>query len=167
MTHNLPDPAGGLEAIHLGHLPVDEDEVVRVLARLAQLDEPQRIGTREHRLAADANLAKDDARVLAGNRVVVDDQHAHLVGAQARLCMLVRAGRGKGHGNGEGGSHALLALHLNAAVHELDEALGDGKAKPRAAIPAGKRRVFLRKGVKHPRQELLAHADAGVAYNEA
>ena len=120
------------------------------------------------RLAADAHLAQDDLRVLEGDAVVVDHQHAQLSRVQlAALGLRVFPVRlAQGDGDGEGAALPLLALHLNVPVHQLYHALRDGHAQTRAAVAAGGGGVLLAEGVKDVGQVLFAHADAGIPDDE-
>src|SRR4029079_15267328 len=55
-----------------------------------------------------------------------------------------------------------LGLDLDAAVHELDQALADGKAEPRAAIAARYRAIGLAEALEDRGQLLGCDADAGI-----
>ena len=117
----------------------------------------------------DAHLPEDDLRVFAGDGVVVDHQHAHIVGMQG--IVLLGPGRPFGiqqrHGHGEDRALPLFALHLNIAVHQLNDALCDGHAQAGAAEFAGGGGILLGEGVKELRQVFRAHADAGVPEGKA
>lgn len=168
MADDLPDPARRLDAVHAGHLPVDEDEVVGIVPRVLELDHADRLFAGGGGVAADADLPEDEPRVLAGHLVVVDDEHDDIVGGKLVrvLAAVLSSGGLQRHRHGEGRALALFALYFYVAVHQLHEALRDRHAEARAAEAARRRGILLRKCVKDPRQEILAHADAGVLHDE-
>ena len=103
---------------------------------MAQLDHLEALTAGQRLLTGDANLPEDDLRVFAGDRIVVDDEDAHLM--RMRQAFLGDAvdmvGIAQRHDDGECRSDTLLALHLNLAVHQLDDTLGDRHAEAGAAI---------------------------------
>src|SRR5690606_41831192 len=74
--------------------------------------------------------------------------------------------RGPGEGDGERRAFALPALDADVAVHQLDEAFGDGEAQAaalvRPALPGG----LLPELAEEVGEGVFGDADAGVAYGE-
>ena len=165
VAHDGTDPAASLHPVHLRHLPVYQDQVVGFTAGMAHPHHFNRFRAGQGRFAADAHLPHHQLGVFAGHRVVVDDQHAHILRLQVvRVRMETlpfRALQGQRHG--KGGSFPLFAFHFNRSLHHFHQVLGDGHAQPRTAVLAGSRRILLAEGIKNLRQIFLAHADARVA----
>ena len=164
-SRDRPDLFGQREAVHLRHLASSRTSG-KASPRLAPLrmaiPPARRLAStgfmrhrREHRL--------EDPPV---DRVVVDDEDRHVPrGARLRLACGGSPAEAKRHGEVERAALAGLALHPDAAAHQLDEA--DEIARPRPVPP------YLRvvepsawaNGSKIARC-LSGDADAGVANRE-
>ena len=162
------DVLRGLHAVHAVHAQIDQHEIVVLLAGVAHPDLVEALLARCGRLADDANVAEHDLRVLQGNGGVVDHEHAHVAGNEVARQRVgaPAAGHAERHRDGDGRAPSLFAVHLDVAVHELDDALGDGHAEAGAAVLVDGRGILLAEGVEEMRQEVFAHADAGVADHE-
>ena len=165
----IPEPAdltGERHTVHLGHLHVEDGDVVILAAAQAQ----ERLGRRFVRLGVHAprrGLPRED---LAIRRVVVDDQHAlafELRLAEARIGGLRGClGRFGADRQVERGSDTRLALHFDRSAHQLDEALRDRQAEPGAAVAAGRRGIDLAERLEEPVHPVLRDPDAGVSNRE-
>ena len=119
-------------------------------------------------VAGNPDLPEDDLRVLECDPVVVDHQDAQVVRVKITLFgfHVSPVGFTQRHGDGESGPLSLLALHVDAAVHQFHDALRDRHAQTCTSVPAGGGGILLAESLKKMRQEFFAHADAGVADDE-
>ena len=169
IAHDLADAAGRLDAVHLRHLPVHQNQIVGFAARMAEPYQLDRLPAGGGGLRVDSRLAQHQLRVLAGDGVVIDDQHAHVLRMDlARLLAVLPAvGVHEGHCDGKDRALPLLALDLDRAVHHLHDTLRDGQAEPGAAVSVGGGGVLLGKGIEDTRQEFRTHADTGIRDGKA
>ena len=169
MTDDLTDMPRRLDAVHFGHFPVDQDQIIVLPPPVTDADLVHALPAGFRRIAAYAHLAENDFRVFKSDPVVVDHQNAHILGNQIILfgweILSLRFAQRNGYRKNS--ALALFAFYLNVAVHELHDALGDRHAQARRTVAAGGGRVLLAEGVKNPGQKLLAHTDAGVADDKA
>ncbi len=159
----VDERVGQREAVHLGHVEVEDREV----ERRAVVDPRQRLGgrarrPRPHRPALE--LRGEDAQV--GGVVVHDEDRAAGdvdgvgLGRRRRQVGLVDVDR-------EVERAALArdaaALRGQRAVHELGEAPADREPESRPAVAPGDRHVDLAERPEQPAHGLGRDADAGVA----
>ena len=169
VPHRLANPSGCLDAIHVGHPPVHQNQVVGIAPCVANPRHLQALLARQRLVAPDAHLTQHHLRMVARNGIVVDHQHAQVVRQRellldSRICAVGILQR---HHHRKGRALSLLALYLDGAIHELHDALGDGHSQSRAPKTARSRRILLAEGVKDLGQELLAHANARVLHHKA
>ena len=172
VADGLPDLPRGLDAVHAGHLPVHQDQVVGFSSCMLHPHHLHALLAGGCRFAVDAHLAQDNAGVLAGHRIIVNHQHLHLVGVKLSLpgqtvLFVLSSGDAQGDGDREGGSFALYALHVDVAVHQVHQAPGDGHAETCTSVLVRGRGILLAEGIENLRQILAAHADARIAYDKA
>ena len=156
---------GRLEAVHLRHLAVHEDEVVG-LARRA-LDAPRGRSSHDVDLVARPSRASctatrwfialssttrtrserrgSPAATGAGRRraATAAGERRAVTGADARL-------RPDGDREPERAAPARLALHADRAAHQLDQLLADREPQAGAAVPPRRRAVGLRERLEQP-----------------
>ena len=163
-----PNLAGGFNAVHLRHAPVDQDQVIFRSARVAELYLFDAFKAGLRGIAADAELPQYDLGVLQRNRIIIDHKHAHLARVQSAVvdAATPAGGFAQRDGHGERRALALLALHFDMAVHQFHDALGDRHAEAGAAVTAGNGGILLAERVEEVRQVFLAHADTGIGYDE-
>ncbi len=154
---------GQREAVHLGHVEVEDREV----ERRPVVDPRERLGGRTgrprlHRPSLE--LGREDPQV---RRVVVHHEHGpagHVDGIGHR--------RGRGElglvdvdREVEGAALArdAAALRRQRAVHQLGQAAADRQPEPRAAVPARDGDVDLAERPEQPAHGFGRDADAGVA----
>ena len=168
VADDLPDPPRRFHAVHLRHLPIQEDQVIGLPSRVAQfyLFDCFRTGRRE--VCGNARLFQHQLSMLAGDRVVINDQHAHLARRDHNvfLSVFVPGGIHQSDLHIEGGADTFFGLHLNVAVHHLHNVLRDRHAEAGASVPAGGGGVLLGEGIKQPGQEFPAHADSCIRNGE-
>ncbi len=164
----LQDAAGGLVAVHLGHLDVHQHDVVGVAAvgqhavdRLAAVAHDGGSGTLELQRALQHELV---------DLVVLGHQHTHAVEASRGVApggvrRALRLARGRGHEGQaqlEDAARAGLAAHQHDAAHQLGQAAADGQAQPGAAEAPRGGRVGLLERVEQMPQVFRRDADAAV-----
>ena len=167
------DGPGGLQAAHVGHLHVHEDQGVGLLARLFQ---------GFHAILGDVHRQAHAVQQFQGHfpvdGVVLGQQQALAVvpSAQAEFGVLAGGGLRRRHdavaafqpgGEPEGAALAGLAVHAHLAAHQLGDAPGDHQAQAGAAVLAGGGGVHLLEGVEQVAELVRGDADAGVADLEA
>ena len=128
-----------LHAVHLRHLPVNEQQVIIPPAGVVQLYHFKRPGAAFRHIAVYSDLSKDHFGVLQGNLVVINYKDAHFTGIHfSVLSDAVPVLRfSQRHIDGERRADALFAFHLYAAIHQLNDALRNRHAEARAPIPVG------------------------------
>ena len=163
------DVAGGLEAVHLGHLEVHQDQVEGVRgAGLQHGDGEAPVVGHLHGGALLFEQAPGDELV----DVVVFDQQDAQAGQRRRAGGRGRAGRrrlGEVEAEGEAEAAALAgcAVHVEVAAHLFDQVARDREPQARAAEAPGHRAVALGEGLEEARALAGVHADAGVVDGEA
>ena len=153
------------QAIDAGHHVIDDGHVIGPAVAV-------RFGKASHRglrvrcavdLRAEAlKLQADDPPVQS---IVVDDEAtpARQIGVQAVADLHAgRHGVGKADMEREGAALIGLALDVDLAVHQLDQLLADGQAKPGAVIFPPGRTVDLGEMIEYARQMVGRYADAGI-----
>ena len=156
------------QAIHLGHLPVQEDDVVGLTRLLAALKFGQCQRARLGAGHVEAHETQHAGLHLARLLVVIDHQHAPVLQAE-----LQRRPRGHAATQSEPGGEPERrtpprhALYSDLAAHELGQALGNDQAQAGAAVLARDRAVGLLKALEQAVPLLGQDADAGVADLEA
>ena len=163
-----PDAFGQCDAVHLRHLPVQQQQVVGRLAPLAVRQGCQGVGPTGHGLGGQTHAAQHIRQHLARRFVVVHHQGtlAMQVGAQ-------HPGRGGGvralgqsNGEPEGAALARGALDPDRAAHPAGPLFGDGQAQAGAAVLAGGGAVGLLKAFEQLGHLCRRQPDARVSHRE-
>src|SRR6478672_4908978 len=156
------DEPAGFDAVEAGHLPIDEYDVVGLIAvgGLAYEFDPFLAGgsfvdVKSH----GEEHAGEDFACLG---VVVDDEdataaHVRVSGATGYRVTLAEEG-----GKPEGAAVADLAADAHIATHKLSEFFGDGQAKPRAAMLTSRGGVGLFESLEQAAHLLFGKTDPGI-----
>ena len=117
-----------------------------------------------------SGLFKDGRGLAPHQRVIIHHQHSQSLQQftllSLALHLLVILSQLKGKSDREHGALLLLTLNLNAASHELDQIVYNGKAQTTANVVAGCLRRFLFKGHEQALAEFPGHPDAGILHLE-
>ena len=185
----LPQVLRQRDAVHVGHVPVDQQQVEGQLARALRLLAQQR-----QRLLAAAGQrhpqspgAEQVVEHRAVGLVIVDHQHrqARQRGRLGRIAqggilrrrsgsrpdLGRRAGRARcrqadRHRETKDRAQTGPALDLDGAAHQLDELTRDRQTQAGAAVAPRHALMHLGEGGEQPRHRLRRDADAGVAHLE-
>ena len=162
----LPDEPGGLHAVQIRHLPVQQDQVVR-FARLP--------GGAHHLNGGGAagGVVGDDAGhrhlphdVPADVLVVVRHDHPGNPVLLPELRVVLPLLNAQIQFHGEGTAYAGLALYADLAAHQVHQVLGDRHAQARALDFVERGALFPGEGVEDHPLVLLAHALAVIPDDE-
>ena len=163
VAQRVPQAAGGLDAVHAGHLPVQQHGLIALAFGGAGG------GHLDGRRAGVGSLCPDPQAVqlLQGAlaQVLVVVHHQHPPGGQLQVGLLA-AGAGQVQRDMEGTALALAAVHLDPALHGVHDILGDGHAQAGALDLLHPGVVLPGEGIKDMALEFLRHADAGVLHKE-
>ena len=158
------DGLGQLEAVHPGHLIVEDGQGIRAALRMRRPQAGERGGAIGDALdlhAPGAELRLEDGPV---DRMVIDAQDAHAPqfrqGEQLRL--VGRHPRAEPHREPEGAALPGCAVDTDRAPHGGGETLGDGQTQARAAVLARGRVVRLRKRLEQASLGVRRDANARV-----
>ena len=159
---NLP---GRFHPVHFRHLPVYQNQVIGFPAGTAHPHHLHPFPAGQRCFAVNTNLPHYYFCVFAGNGIIVDNKHAHILWLQVfrffLLCFTARISQCNGYG--ERGTPALFTFHFNITVHQLHQAFGNRHAQSCTAVLVCRRGILLAERVKNFRQVLFAHADACIA----
>ena len=163
----LPQPPRDFIAVHAGQADIDHRHV-----RREHLGDRHRLRAVAHGAHFVAFEAQEHGDAFRRIDVVVDHQHA-LSSDRSSLRLLLRKPIDLGNladarqYDAEERSLAdAVALHLDAALVQLDEALDHGEPDAEAALAAIKGALALGEELEHMRQQLRVDADAVVAYGD-
>lgn len=159
------DLAGGLEAVDFGHAPIHEDDLVGFrLVHFMEGGEGFLGGGDGVDFGGDtAEGAEED---FPGGGVIIDDE-----GAEVLEFWREDAGGFVGAGlelddEGEAAAFTGFTFEPDTAVHEFDEAFGDGEAEAGAAVFTGGGHIGLGEGLEEACGLFRGHADTGVGDGE-
>ena len=96
------------QAVHVGHFPVQKHQVVGLVLGVLYLQHLQGFFAAGAGVRLDARLVQHEPRVFAGNRVVIDDQHADIVQIHVVYRHYFVVAVLEGHHHREHGTFALL-----------------------------------------------------------
>ena len=153
------------QAVHLGHLHVEDGDVERV----APSDVLERVAGRCRLLRQHPPRLGLPPEDLAVGRVVVHDQHPLPRDLGDGLELLGRQWACRGLGPDrevERGTLPDPALHPHPPAHLLCQALADREAQARAAVTARGRGVDLRERLEQPVHPVLRDPDPGIPDRE-
>jgi hypothetical protein len=173
-ARQLADAAGGLGAVHAGHLHVHQDQVEGLLRHLLHGLQP--VGRRRH---LQAHVSQQVLHHLAVDGFVFDQQHLpasvallqRCLGAGARLHRSRQLGlwrTAQPHGEPEQAALPRLAGGAGVAAHQLRQRARQRQPQPGAAVAARGGGVGLLEGREQLRSgRLRGDAHAGVLHLEA
>ena len=156
------DSLGRLEPGHDGHLYIHQHQ--RVPACLRGLHFPDGLGAVGGRVDLHAQIGQEVHDDLAVHLVVLG-QERPFAAAEFEQVPFILFGLGLRGGqvdslqrevDREGRSPARRAVYRNLAVHELHQAVHDGKPQPAAHVGGGERRLLLLEGFEQALHELLS-----------
>jgi hypothetical protein len=163
------DAPGEGEAVHLGHLVIDDGQRIRRSPR-CRGEHLERLGAARRDVARHPRRAELGAEQLAVRGVVVDGQDAHLRQvriARARRVPRARAGRlAEGQLEPERRPLSRRALEADGATHPLHQLAADGEAEARPAVLARGGRVHLRERLEELLLRIERDANARVAHRD-
>ncbi len=173
----LPDASGGGITVHHRHLYIHHHQIIaavletsyRLQAVLGNVDDTAGFldeGFEQHDVVRGVFDQKKlqphgGLGALGGGGLFADHRHIDL-----RSQNIFRADRRQPGIKLKLAPLALLALHRDSAVHELDQLGADGQPKTAAAIFPGRSAVTLGEDVKNRRLLFRWNADAGVGYGK-
>ncbi|MFM1944605.1 MAG: hypothetical protein RI897_3587 [Verrucomicrobiota bacterium] len=159
------DLAGGLETVDFGHAPIHEDHLVRFRGiPFVECGEGFAGGGDGVDFGGDAAQGAEED--FAGGGVVVDDEGAEVLEFRREDAGgFFRAGL-EVDDEVEAAAFTGFTFEPDAAMHEFDEAFGDGEAKAGAAVFPGGGHVGLGEGLEQAGGLFRGHADAGVGDRE-
>jgi len=158
----------GLQAVHVGHLPVHQYQMVRLTPAPGVLQFDQRLLSVAHSMDLGVQGAEDADQHLPGAWLVVGDQDPQVL--QPGRWSEVRAARtGQTQPAGEDKASPLswFAFHPHLSLHGLDQVARDGQAQAGAQGRAHRGHVILHQGRKQASDLFRCQAQAGVAHLEA
>ena len=137
--HDLADLSGGLHAVHPGHLPIYQDQVVIFPPGMTEADHLHRFLTGGRGLRCDPGILQHQSCVFARHRIIVDDKDAHFIRMDLAVLLVsvLSLGIRQRYCYGEDRSLVFLALHLDAAIHQFHDAFGDGESQAGTAVLVG------------------------------
>ena len=148
-----------LDAVHIRHPPVEDDNVVAFAFLAALLDLFQRFPSASGAVGGHAErLERVDSRIQK-DLVVVDDQDVHRFEHHI-VSLPVRDGQIQDHGKRR--AFSLFALAVDGASHQVDHLLCDGKSEAGALDAVHTAVRLARERLVHIRHKLRGHADAGI-----
>ena len=168
-VRTLRDPPGHLEAVHVRHLVVEQDQGEGPSALVRDLHRLESRRSAVGRRGPHPPVGEDVLENAAVRRVVVDDEHRHPleVARLARERLGGERGRHlKGNGEVETASLAGLALHPDPSAHEAHQLGRNGEPEPRPTESPCRGRVSLRERVEDGGLLLRGDADTGIAHRE-
>ena len=154
----------GLDAIHAGHLPVHQHQVIGQLFFLGIANHLQGVLAVPGSIDFEAEVLGHAGEDFAGRRVVINHQYAY-------TDQLISTEYAPWHGfllqaevgvEVKTGAFTRLRFNPDAALHEFDEVLGDGQPQPGATVFAGGRGIDLAETLEHFAALFGRHADAGI-----
>ena len=166
------DGSRGLQAVHVGHLHVHQDQVVRAGLRLGQ-----RLDAIHRQVYGQANAVQKIERHLAIDRIVLRQQQPgalvvppqFLLGVpgrhsvqQWRSLSALQPGR-----EPEGAAHPQPAVGADFTTHEFRQASGDHQTEAGAAVTTRGRGVNLFEGMEQAREFIGCNAYPGIGDLEA
>ena len=136
---NGADLACRFNAVHFRHLPVDQDQIVRFPSGMAQPHHLNGLLPGSGILRGDPCFFQHQAGMFTGDRIVINDQHRHIVGMNLIVTVMsfIPIRVRERHRHNKSGAFAFLAFHLDVAVHHLHNIFRDGQAKAGTAVSAG------------------------------
>ena len=163
------DRAGDVGSAHLGHLGVEQHEVVGPPAARRHLQHHERRRPALGVVADGDATPQVRAHDLAVGGVVVDDEHARVLGqpgprAPARALGVDHDERDL---EPERAAAAGLGLGRQLAAHDRDQPARDREPQPGAAEPPRGRGVGLRERLEQLRELLWRDPDPGIAHLHA
>ena len=166
VADNTANATHRLNAIHLGHHPVDDVAVEGIPIIVGLLRPEDGLATRGSPLRAHADLSQHLGNTVAGLEIIVHNKSAQTLQLHSVLFFVHHAAQGKIEAHSKGAAPVDLALHLDGAAHHVHRVLGDSHAQSRALDAADSGALFPFEGVKYMLQKVVAHADAAVADDE-
>ena len=160
VTTDLPSEG---EAIHVGHLVVQQNDVVGISA-----PDPLEAFVRRSGLPGQQPPSlRLQLQHPAVRTIVIDDQHS--LADELAVLVVVRGGRRSrlGH-DGEMKRRPLadLALRPDTAAHQLAQALADGEPESRAPVAARGGGIGLAERLEEATEPVRRYPDARVAHGE-
>ena len=160
--------AQGFNAVHLGHLPVDQHQVVGLALLRCPGHGLQGCAAIGRGMHLQAQALRNASGNLAGTGVVIHHQHAHVLQGVAfqpagGLCRVLQA---EPRREVEFGPLARFAANPDSPAHLLHQRPGDGQPQAGAAIAARGGAVGLAERLEQFVALLGGHANTGVAHPE-
>ena len=147
ITYDASNLADGLNAVLIGHKPIDDIRAERVVIKCTSCAENS-FSRRSRPLRTHTHLLKHRRHGFAGIEVVVDNQRAKIFQLLNRnlLDVLLEFQIKR---DGKFTALILFALNVNVAAHKLNHLFGNRHAQPRTLNTALSRSLFTFKGVEH------------------
>ena len=163
-----PDAPRQLDAVHARHMPIQQQQAVRVPLGHRIAHRGQRLLARMHLLGLQAQRLQHVAQHRGGGVVVVHHQHPPpLQCGGAKRALRRRLAQVERHRGPEARALARLAFCPHIPAHQQGQLAADGQAQASAAIAARSRAVGLLEALEQAPHLLGRNADAGVAHLEA
>ena len=139
MTDDFTDTLCRFNAIHFGHFPVDQEQIIVLPSSVTDANLVHALPTGFRSIAVYTHLAENDLGVLQRDSVVVDHQDTHIMRNQIIFfvpeVLSVRFTQRNGHRKHS--ALAFFAFYLNVAVHQFHDTLGDRHTQACRAVAAG------------------------------
>src|SRR5579864_407105 len=160
------DEPAGFDAVEAGHLPIDEYDVVGLIAvgGLAYEFDPFLAGGSFVDVKSHAEEHAEEDFACLG--VVVDDEGATATEVRVSGATGYRVTLAEEGGKPEGAAVADLAADAHIATHKLSEFSGDGQAEPRAAMLTSRGGVGLFERLEQAAHLLFGKTDPGIGDRE-
>ena len=154
------------EAIHVGHVHVEQDEVERLSLPMRASEEHEAIRSARREHAVRAPLQQHVVENAAISGVVVDDQHPMLGQVERRVSNHHLARFRQGRSDVEAAAEADFALQPDPAAHHRNQLRRDGEPEAGAAVLPRGRPVRLLESREDACLFLEGDADARIGHLE-
>ena len=155
-----------IDAVHLRHLPVEKDKIIRFMLCMAYFEHVECFTAAVTCISLYTCLIQNDACMLSCYLLIIDHEDPHILRINI-ICrnelMLAVIQR---NDNRKRRTDAFLRFNGDRTVHEFDDILCDRHTESCAAVFVITAAVLLRESIEYPRNEFFFHSDTGILYGE-